>query len=228
MSDFWDPIPFLDEKPTKQCALEIVSTIDDIEDYRPPGLFVEEDETVPSAVPSMFTSRTPYDHGRRECAVRAELLRERKGVLGLLGTWIGPSWTTRHCIGSLLLSITSLFKESPISSLYAFGVLPAVGTWLSDRICYNAALQHETIRVAVCTAVEDCLQGTSPLPPGLRDVVLKHSPQFYGEYEKVVMQQLHLIGSFMNDAFEGGVAVYQYATLLERLMVMTRNQAGAY
>ncbi|KAK8767176.1 hypothetical protein V5799_006041 [Amblyomma americanum] len=227
--------------------------------YRPRGMFVEQEETDATKIHAVILGPpgTPYEGGFFHFLIKCptfyplspprvrfmttdagrvrfgpNFYENGKVCLGLLGTWTGPSWTTRHSIASLLLSIRSLLNENPISSGQAFGVLPAVGTWCNDSICYNAVLRHETIRVAVCDAVEACLLDTSPLPPALRDIVLKHFSQLYAKYEESVKQQLHLTGACMNDAFEGGVAVYQYATLRERLrdlrdMVMTRNEAAA-
>ncbi|KAH7957441.1 ubiquitin-conjugating enzyme E2 Z [Rhipicephalus sanguineus] len=243
---FWDPIQYEDKEPTEKCLSTVVRQIADLEENRPRGVFVEpEDDDVtkihalilgPAGTPYEggffhFVLKCPSDYPSRPPLVRLmttdsgrvrfhpSLYENGKVCLALLGTdTVGPAWTRYHSIGSVLTIIRSLLdKENPIAEGSAFGVLPAVGTWLNSGICYNTVLQHETVRVAVCDAVEDCLKGTSPCPDTLRNEVLKQFRKLYGQYEKVVKERLPLTGSFMNDAFDGGVAMYQYETLLARL-----------
>ncbi|KAL1478269.1 hypothetical protein MTO96_016453 [Rhipicephalus appendiculatus] len=217
------PLSFEHEEATDECLRRVGCDIRELEFYRVPGVFISAEQNniakihalilgpprhalrgrllplpdeVSARLPQQSSARTPHDHGRRAREVRAELARERQGVPGPPGHFDGTHVELR---GS------------------ALRVLPTLGRWQSEKICYNAVLQHETIRVAVCDAVEQCLAGTSACPSPLKDVVLKHFPQFYGEYEKAVKKQLHLSGTRMNDSHEADVPTYQFDTLLERL-----------
>ncbi|KAK8760096.1 hypothetical protein V5799_034406 [Amblyomma americanum] len=243
--DFWDPLSYQHEQVSADCVRRVKHDIREIEDYRPPGIFVAPEENDLTNVHALILgpSGTPYEGGFFHFLIkcpsdypnsppRARLMTTDAGrvrfgpnlyengkvCLGLLGTWDGPQWSAAQCIGSLLLSFKSLLTKDPIAKGSAFGVLPAVGTWLSDKICYNDVLQHETIRVAVCDMVDSCLQETALCPQPLRQEILKHFPQFYDQYERVVKQRLHLTGSSMNDGQDGGIATYQYKTLFQRLL----------
>ncbi|KAL3224017.1 hypothetical protein MRX96_026957 [Rhipicephalus microplus] len=147
------------------------------------------------------------------------LYENGKVCLALLGTDITrPTRTQKHSILNVMTNIRSLLAdENPVPEGSAFGVLPSEVTWLNRRICYNTVLLHEIIKVAVCDAVEDCLKGTTLCPIPLRNDVLKHFQQYYDQYEKVARDQLPLAGSFMNDAFDGGIAMYKYENSLARL-----------
>ncbi|KAH7959906.1 hypothetical protein HPB49_014777 [Dermacentor silvarum] len=255
--DVWDPIPYGNAQPTANCLLTVVRHIADLNDHRPRGVFIEpeDDDVTKIHVIVIGPEGTPYEggffHFLLKCLpdypARPPLVRlmttdsnrvrfnpsfyeNGKVCLALLGTdTTGPTWTRYHSITNVVTAIKSLLSnENPVTEGSAFGVIPAMGTWLNSGICYNTVLQHETIRVAVCDAVEDCLRGSSLCPNLLRDEVVKHFSQIYGYYEKVVRERLPLTGCFMNDAFDGGIAAFQYETLLARLQdlherVATRN-----
>ncbi|KAH7960795.1 hypothetical protein HPB49_023401 [Dermacentor silvarum] len=258
--NFWDPISYLTEVPTTKCLRRVEHDIKEIEDYRVPGMFISAEENDITKIHALILGPpgTPYEGGffhfllkcppdypntpPRVRLMTTDAGRVRFGpsfyengkvCLGLLGTSSGTAWGEGQCLGSVLFAIKSLLTtENPVAQGSAFGVLPALGTWLSGKILYNAVLQHETIRVAVCDAVERCLRETSPSPPVFRDEILKHFPQFYNEYEKAVKKHLHLTGSYMNDSNEGGVPTYQFETLLQRLVglrekVKAVNEADA-
>ncbi|KAL1424939.1 hypothetical protein MTO96_019799 [Rhipicephalus appendiculatus] len=245
-TDFWGPIEYGKEEPTEECVLTVLRHIAELNDLRPQGVFVEpEDDDVtkihalvlgPVGTPYEggffhFALRCPYDYPARPPLVRLvttdsgrvrfhpSIYENGKVCHALLGTdTTGPTWTQDHSIGNVVTAIRCMLaNENPVAEGSAFGVLPTVGTWLNGDISINTVLQHETIRVAVCDAVEDCLMGISPCPNSLRNEILKHFPQFYGQYEKVVRERLPMTGSFMNDALPGGIAVYEYDTLLARL-----------
>ncbi|KAH9368110.1 hypothetical protein HPB48_013748 [Haemaphysalis longicornis] len=73
-----------------------------------------------------------------------------KVCLSILGTWSGPSWSAAQGLGSVLVSI-----QNP-----------------GDAARYNAIIQHETVRVAVCDTVESCLLENCILPPALSTTTL--------------------------------------------------------
>ncbi|KAH7957071.1 ubiquitin-conjugating enzyme E2 Z [Rhipicephalus sanguineus] len=249
---FRDPVQYGKEEPTEECVLTVLRHIAELNEHRHHGVFVEpEDDQVtkihalvlgPVATPYEggffhFVIRCPSDYPSRPPLVRLmttdsgrvrfhpSIYENGKVCLALLGTdTTGPTWTQNHSIGNVVTAIRwMLANENPVTEGSGFGVLPALGTWLNSDICYNTVLQHETIRVAVCDAVEDCLKGSCPYPNSLRNEVLKHFPRFYGQYEKVVRERLPLTGSFMNDALHGDIAAYQYETLLTRLQDLRKR-----
>ncbi|KAH6947058.1 hypothetical protein HPB50_016961 [Hyalomma asiaticum] len=97
----------------------------------------------------------------------------------------------------------------------------------SGRVRFNLSVyengKHETIRVAVCGTVEDCLSSNSPLPDPLKNEVLKQFSHLYDQYEKAVRERLPMTGSCMNDGYD--CVVYQYKTLLTRLQDL-RGRVG--
>ncbi|KAH8038904.1 hypothetical protein HPB51_004016 [Rhipicephalus microplus] len=219
--------------------------IRELQFFRVPGVFVSPEETNIAKIHALILGApgTPYEGGffhfvmkcppdfpnspPRVRLMTTDAGRVRFGpsfhengkvCLGLLGTSAGPTWSSGQCLGSVLLSIKALLStENPVAQGSTLRVLPTLGSCQSDKLCYNAVLQHETIRVAVCNTVEECLTGASAYPSPLREVVLKHFPQFYGEYERAAKKQLHLSGTRMNDSQELDVPMYQFDALLERL-----------
>ncbi|XP_037268623.2 ubiquitin-conjugating enzyme E2 Z [Rhipicephalus microplus] len=246
-ANFWDPIEYdQEEEPTKECVSAVLRHIAELKDHPHHGVFVEPEDYDVTKIHALllgpigtpyeggffhFVLRCPSDYPARPPLVRLMttdsgrvrfhpcIYENGKVCLPLLGTdMVGPTWTQHHSIGNVVSTIRCMLSnENPIEKGSAFGVLPTMGTWLSSDICYNTVLRHETIRVAVCDAVEDCLHGRSACPNCLRKVILEYFPQFYCQYEKVVQERLPMTGSFMNDVLDSGVARYQYETLLARL-----------
>ncbi|KAH6932316.1 hypothetical protein HPB50_004839 [Hyalomma asiaticum] len=137
--------------------------------------------------------------------------------LSILGTWDGPAWSPAQCLSSVLISIQSLLSERPLYNEpgYTIEMLKAE----SER--YNTIVQHETIRVAVCDAVEACLKGSSQCPPPLREVMLRSFPVYYDRYEKAVTANMRLTGRPMLDPLGHPLGDpsgwFQYDKLLHRL-----------
>ncbi|KAH6934645.1 hypothetical protein HPB50_026262 [Hyalomma asiaticum] len=156
---------------------------------------------------------TPYDGGIFHFALKPPLVRlmttdsgrvrfnlsfyeNGKVCLALLGIDApGSVWTRYHSI------VPACERESRRRGI-GLRCHASRGD-VAEQQQYNIILQHETIRVAVCDMVEDCLRGSSLLPDPLKN-----------EYEEVVRERLPMTGSLMNHAFDGGIAVYQYETLL--------------
>ncbi|XP_037268615.2 ubiquitin-conjugating enzyme E2 Z [Rhipicephalus microplus] len=245
------------EEPTEECVLTVLRHIAELNDHRFHGVFVEPEDDDVTKIHALvlgsvgtpyeggffhFVLRCPSDYPARPPLVRLmttdsgrvrfhpSIYENGKVCLPLLDAdTTGPTWTQDHSIANVVSAIRwMLSDENPVEEGSAFGVLPTVGTWLRRDICYNTVLQHETIRVAVCDAVEDCLRGSSSCPNSLRKVILEYFPQFYCQYEKVVGERLSMTGSFMNDALHGGIAVYQYKTLLERLQDLRMRTSSRY
>ncbi|XP_075744230.1 ubiquitin-conjugating enzyme E2 Z [Rhipicephalus microplus] len=250
--NFWDPISCEHEEPTPGCLFRVEQDIKEVERYRVPGIFISAEEHNVTKIHALILGPpgTPYEggffHFLIKCPAdyphsppRVRLMTTDAGrvrfgpsfyengkvCLGLLGTSsYGTTWSSSQCLGNVLYTIKSLMtNENPVTLGSGFGVLPTLGTWLNDKIRYNTTLQHETIRVAVCNAVEGCLRGRSACPRSLRDEILRYFPQFFGEYMTVVRNHLHLTGSYMNDSAEGGVPTYQFETLMAHLVALRED-----
>ncbi|KAL1487092.1 hypothetical protein MTO96_031118 [Rhipicephalus appendiculatus] len=250
--NFWDPISYAHEEPTPSCLHRVEQDIKEIENYRVPGIFISAEEANITKIHALilgppgtpyeggffhFLMKCPPDYPHSPPRVRLmttdagrvrfgpSLYENGKVCLGLLGTSsYGTAWSPSQCLGNVLYTIKSMMTtENPVTLGSGFGVLPTQGTWLNDSIRYNVVLQHETIRVAVCDAVEGCLRRTSACPRALRDEILRHFPQFFDEYTRTVRNHLHLTGSYMNDSTEGGVPTYQFETLLEHLVALRED-----
>ncbi|KAL1435236.1 hypothetical protein MTO96_011158 [Rhipicephalus appendiculatus] len=136
--------------------------------------------------------------------------------LDILGTSDTFSWSPAFSISSVLVSIQSLLTEKPYFN---------DTHWSSDERpeeceTYGLIVQHETIRVAVCDAVETCLNGSSPCQPFLTDVMVRRFLACFDKYEKAVETKLELTDEEMIDplcfqTYERGR--YDYKTLLARL-----------
>ncbi|KAL1414880.1 hypothetical protein MTO96_007138 [Rhipicephalus appendiculatus] len=133
--------------------------------------------------------------------------------LNILGTadWSGVpvEWCPAMNLASVLVSIQSLMSEIPNWSMEEED---------SELSCLLA--QHETIRVAVCDAVEGCINGTSPCPPSLREIMLRAFLDNIEKYLAVVGPNLNLTGRAMwyplgYPASTRGL--YQYGALITRL-----------
>jgi hypothetical protein len=60
----------------------------------------------------------------------------------------------------------------------------------SDR--YNKAIRHETLRVAVCGTVSDCLK--NKYPPQLKEVIIEAFMGLYDGYVNDAQSRLHMDG----------------------------------
>ncbi|KAH7934617.1 hypothetical protein HPB51_029017 [Rhipicephalus microplus] len=162
------------------------------------------------------TTRSLHDHRLRLRALQPEPVRVCKVCLSILGTWTGPAWSPAQCIASVLLSIQSLLCENPYHNEPGYETERRPG----DFKRYNLIVQHETIRVSVCDAIEACLNGSSTCPAPLREVMLKTFPDYYDKYEAVVVSNKDLTGMFMEDPVGAKRGQFQYKTLLKRLQAL--------
>ncbi|XP_037517123.2 ubiquitin-conjugating enzyme E2 Z [Rhipicephalus sanguineus] len=244
--NFWDPISYEFEEPTPQCLLRAKRDIMDIYTQPPPGVFIAPEENNITKIHALvlgpfdtpyeggffhFIMKCPPDYPIQPPRVRLmttdggrvrfnpNLYNNGKVCLSILGTWVGPAWSPAQCIASVLVSIQSLMTENPYYNEPGY----ESERWPGEAARYNTIIQHETIRVAVCNTVEACLQGNSPCPAPLREVILKSFPDFYNTYENVVKSHLHLSGSPMNDPFGDKRGVYQFSTLLTRLQSLNEQ-----
>ncbi|KAH7957378.1 hypothetical protein HPB52_018294 [Rhipicephalus sanguineus] len=79
------------------------------------------------------------------------------------------------------------------------------------------AIQHETIRVAVCGTVEEILRNRSPLPSNLRKIAFDTFSRLSPSYAYTLLNRRHLDGRPMAMPLGDAVSVYDDASLLKRL-----------
>lgn len=245
----WDPLPHLHEVPTPLCLARVKREIARIYTRPPHGIFIEPEENNVTKMHALIVGPpdTPYEGGffhflvkcppnypvspPRVRSMTTDAGRVRfnpniypcgKVCLSILGTWPGPSWNVTQNIETVLISIQSLMNENPYFNEVGYDKEKKPG----DSSRYNAVIQHETIRVAVCDAVEACLAGNSECPPALRQRILKAFPVYYDRYVKLVGDQVHLDGTAMMDPFGHHRGVYQHRRLLERLQRLNEQLSG--
>ncbi|KAH6920187.1 hypothetical protein HPB50_017619 [Hyalomma asiaticum] len=238
-----DAIFFEHEEASPQCRLRVKRDIMELFSDPPPGVHiapVEHSITVIHAL-VLGPADTPYEGGFFHFLVQCppdypmkpphvRLMNTDAGrvsfnpnlyacgrvCLSILGTWTGPAWSPAQSLSSVLISIQSLLTEKPYFNEPGFTKESQQGD--SER--YNSIVQHETIRVAVCDAVEACLKGSSQCPAPLRAVMLKSFQDYYEKYEKAVQSNIALTGKSMCDPFGSPRGTYEYETLLRRLRTL--------
>lgn len=246
----WDPLCNAHEEPTPQCLLRARRDIMDIFAAPPAGVFIAPEENDITRIEALIVGppETPYEGGFFHFLVkcppeypnqppRVRIMTTGGGqvslnpnfhldgevCLSILGTWPGPAWTPALSIESVLVSIQSVMAENPYYNHPQFRV-----ELTPDDVCrYNDIIQHETIRVAVCDAVQACLDeeaavegvvsSCAPLPAALREVVFETFAESYDRYEAAVKARLDMTGCLMNDPFGITRGRYGYKTLLQRL-----------
>ncbi|KAH6940803.1 hypothetical protein HPB50_007022 [Hyalomma asiaticum] len=122
-------------------------------------------------------------------------------------------WSPAQSLSSLFVSLRSLFTVVPLCD-----ALHAVRGQLDHSAqCYAQFVRHECVRVAVCDAVESCLQDSPLFPKAFKETVLRKFLEFYGKYEKALKEQRHLNGSEMCDLIGGTKGNFRHDMLLARL-----------
>ncbi|KAH7972329.1 hypothetical protein HPB52_011123 [Rhipicephalus sanguineus] len=99
--------------------------------------------------------------------------------------------------------------------------LPYWGT--EQHVCEFSCLkaQHEVIRVAVCDAVECCINGSSLCPPPLMTAMLQSFLDNIEKYIKVLGSNQNLTGMAMPFCQPGNVrGYYQFGVLVTRLRTL--------
>lgn len=125
----------------------------------------------------------------------------------------GSAWSPAQSLSSLFVSLRSLFTVDPF-----YDVPHAVRVQLDySAQCYAQFVRHECVRVAVCDAVESCLQDSPSFPKAFKETVLRKFLEFYGKYEKALKAQRHLNGSEMFDLISGTKVNFRHEMLLARL-----------
>ncbi|KAH7963405.1 hypothetical protein HPB52_020967 [Rhipicephalus sanguineus] len=241
--NYWDPLGYEDELASPYCVSRVLRDLLDLTKDPLTGVYIAavEHDITRFHVLMVGPSGTPYEGGFFHFLVqcppeypmqppRVRLMNtddetvsfnpniydSGRVCLDMLGTSNTPGWSPAYSISSVLVSIQSLLTDKPyFNDPY----------WSSDdrpQDCeaYSHVVEHETIRVAVCDAIEACLNGSSLCTPHLREVMLNLFMLYYDKYEKAVESKLELTGTDMRDplffqTYERGD--YQYQTLLLRL-----------
>ena len=95
-------------------------------------------------------------------------------------TWNGPAWSPANTLASVVISIQSLLNENPYHNEPGFESERRAGASFLTRVIhstvnyflkgeakrYNDVIRHETLRVAVC----DALEGSPKMPDKLQSV----------------------------------------------------------
>ncbi|XP_054922644.1 ubiquitin-conjugating enzyme E2 Z-like [Dermacentor andersoni] len=235
------PVPFKrDHDDSSMYILRVRRDIVDIMDDPPPLIYIAPEENDVTQINALVVgpSDTPYegafmrfrivcpneypivppsvrflttDAGRVQ--LHPNLYPDGEVSLSIIGTFSGPYWSPAQSIGSLLVSIQSLLTDDP------FYNDPYVTKGMHQEAAnkYKVFVRHEVVRVAVCDAVESCLEDNSSHPAVLREKVLELFLEFYDRYEAAVRSELHLTGTKMQDPISFADGVYQHDALLTRL-----------
>ncbi|KAK8767177.1 hypothetical protein V5799_006042 [Amblyomma americanum] len=236
---FWDPMSCQDEEPSTPCLLRVHRDLVYIFDDPPPGVFVEPEENNITKIHAiiMGPSGTPYEGGFFHFLIkcppdyparppRVRLMTTDSGrvrfnpnlyadgmvCLSILGTSPGPAWNPALNIGTVLMSIKSLLSQHRCWN--EPGNRHMLRRWFGKLSGQNAVTRYETMSVAVCDAVEACLQGKTLCPPPLRHVLLETFTENYSKYERAA-KNLH--GSYLGSLFSGWTGSKHYEMLLKRL-----------
>ncbi|XP_037290994.2 ubiquitin-conjugating enzyme E2 Z [Rhipicephalus microplus] len=222
------------KKPSEQCLLRLTHDLKNIHDDPVPGVFIEPEKGDITYVHAVIVGpdNTPCQGGLFHfvlkfplnypaCPPQVRFLTTGGGrvrfnpnlyssglvSLSIPGTFHGRLWNPEMTLKTMVVSIQSLLIEQPLADEHARG--RELETWLEKKISCNAKLRSQTLRVAICDALEACLLGNSLYPQDLQMAVMKHFVKQYAKYESVAFSLLGEDSSKEESK--------QYAVLLERL-----------
>eukprot|EP00906_Rhabdomonas_costata_P033242 RCo046851 len=239
----WDPFEDLAlRRPRPGCLQRLHKEVRSILLDPLPGILVLPDPVHGSLVHALISgpSETPYEGGffyfvlsvpdtypfdppkvrlmtTGEGTVRfnPNLYPNGKVCLSILGTWPGPAWTPGLTLGAVLLSIQSLMNDRPYHNEPGFEQGSAEA---AEQ--YNALIQHETLRIAVCDNVDPLSASARAMPPEFQKSVQAMFLSLFEFYEGVCRASLALDGRPLEDPFTRPHTrgVFAYAQLLRRLV----------
>lgn len=137
--------------------------------------------------------------------------------LSILGTFPGPQWSPAQSLWSLLLSIQSLLANDPYHDQPHYYDVFDQETDRKAADDYKVYVRHEVIRVAVCGAVESCLDDRSSYPMAFRGTVLKLFLENYDGYEESIQSHLRVKGKEIKYPNFFPRKICHYEALLTRL-----------
>lgn len=224
------------EQSSPQCLQKVQRDLAEFAHHPPQGVFIEPEKEDITTIHAILVgpAGTPYEGGffhfvlklPEDYPVEPPLVRFMTTDGGRVGfnqnlhadgnvclTFPRPPWSAALSLECLLVSVQSLLNENPLANEPGFGY---IGQWSARLSGYNDTLHYQTLRVAVCDAVEACILETAPYPPALRETVLARFVENYVKYENAVSDRhvsslLGVVFGASNDESQ------KYKALLERL-----------
>eukprot|EP00993_Chasmostoma_nieuportense_P003004 NODE_3754_length_907_cov_24.012821_g3601_i0.p1 GENE.NODE_3754_length_907_cov_24.012821_g3601_i0~~NODE_3754_length_907_cov_24.012821_g3601_i0.p1 ORF type:complete len:260 (+),score=46.85 NODE_3754_length_907_cov_24.012821_g3601_i0:56-835(+) len=129
--------------------------------------------------------------------------------LSILGTWTGPCWQPSQTLSTVLLSLQTILNTEPYRNEPGFEEEVHVG----DVQRYNQRVQYETLRVAVC----DALEAPTVTPPSLLAFMETTFLSLASTYLQCAAEGQHLDCTSFDDPFREMHGRYHYAQLVPRL-----------
>ncbi|XP_050024098.2 ubiquitin-conjugating enzyme E2 Z-like [Dermacentor andersoni] len=204
-----EPAQFKREDLPSACLLRVKQDIAELKADPPPGVFIAPSESDITRIDAIVVgpADTPFEGGffrfRIKCPsdypmkppdvqflttdagrvqLHEHLYKDGHVCLSIIGTWTGPQWSPALSLSSLLVSLQSMLSE-----LDKFGRITPHE--------YGGTYRHNTVRIAVCHPVEDCLRDDWTYPPALRDAVLKTFAESCARFEDTLKAGQHLYGT---------------------------------
>lgn len=239
---YWDPITHENEGSSVQCVARLKRDLYEFNSKEFDGIYLHQDENNLSKLHVIIggCDNTPYKCGffyfimkfppsYPDQPPRVRLMTTGNGsvrfnprfrldgkvCLSILGTFIGPGqgWTPDKSLTSVLKSIQNIMNGNPYVLESGFEVEKNP----DDAHNYFCIIQHETIRVAVCDALEDCLAGRHPCPPPLRQLMMETFDRWYPYYVGILNARRKQDGHRIHDPFGDKRPKCQIKNLLTRL-----------
>ncbi|KAH6941678.1 hypothetical protein HPB50_022264 [Hyalomma asiaticum] len=162
----WDPMRYANEEPSPTCLLRVKRDIADIKADPLLGIFISPDE---SDMDPRHRVGTRGDSVRGRCPAAYPIDSPR---VRLMTTDAGRVRFNRNLFNRCS-------TRNPITTSWD-GARPEASK------LYNERVQNDTIRVAICDAVEGCLKDKPPCPGPLAEAILKVFAESYDKYEQKV------------------------------------------
>ncbi|KAL1477495.1 hypothetical protein MTO96_035694 [Rhipicephalus appendiculatus] len=236
----WDPFDHTDEQPSRLCLKRVKKDLVDLAEHPVPRVFVWPADHDITSIDVMMLGEpdSPYEGGAfhfymkcppdyplspprvrflntDEGRVRfhVHLCATGKVCVGTLGTLSGPGWQPTQTLRLTLASIQELFGAQPLQA-FKGKATP------HEAALYDAFVQHETIRVAVCDQVDAALRADARCPPIFRSVILDSFLKLYTKFENTCVTRRHQTGWQLWDPVGFKYTTAQYKTLLTRLQAL--------
>lgn len=242
----WDPMTSSDwdkEKHTRESILRIKSDLDNIYKDPPEGICVINDDDNITKMHVLVTGPfdTPYEGGLFHFFIRfppnypfspprvkfmttddgrvrfnPNLYQNGKVCLSILGTWSGPGWTPTQSLLSVLVSIQSLLNDKPYHNEPGYHQVRNHG----DVEKYNDIIVHETLRVAVC----DALEARHDYHTDLQEVKRQTFLSLYSYYSTTASEMAgRLDGRPMMDPFNFNKGTFNFKHISKRLQTLKQT-----
>jgi ubiquitin-protein ligase len=147
-----------------------------------------------------------------------------KVCISILNTWKGEQWTSCQTITSILLSLSSLFSDSPLLNE------PGVHKHHTDMKNYNTIVEQANIDTAVCGVVQKLPQVYLDKFDMFYEYVLEHFLKNYDKHLEFVtaksIQQGNVYPFIVTTAMYGMRINVDYTKVLPRL-IMCKDIAQA-